>query len=74
MQKPCLDQPSYNSSLWGSSCDGQDCIAEGLELPELQVNDWLIFENMGAYTIAASSSFNGFQPPQINYAMSRVAW
>ncbi|XP_019403088.1 PREDICTED: antizyme inhibitor 2 isoform X1 [Crocodylus porosus] len=73
-KKPCLDQPSYNSSLWGSSCDGQDCIAEGLELPELQVHDWLIFENMGAYTIAASSSFNGFQPPQINYAMSRLAW
>ncbi|XP_037737918.1 antizyme inhibitor 2 isoform X1 [Chelonia mydas] len=67
------DHPLFSSSLWGPSCDGQDCIADGLELPELQVGDWLTFENMGAYTIAASSSFNGHQQPQINYAMSREA-
>uniref|UniRef100_A0A674JN98 Antizyme inhibitor 2 n=1 Tax=Terrapene triunguis TaxID=2587831 RepID=A0A674JN98_9SAUR len=51
----------------------EDRIADGLELPELQVGDWLTFENMGAYTIAASSSFNGYQQPQINYVMSREA-
>ncbi|XP_067389882.1 antizyme inhibitor 2 isoform X2 [Emydura macquarii macquarii] len=73
-KKPCPDHPLFSSSLWGPSCDGQDHIADGLELPELQVGDWLTFENMGAYTIAASSTFNGYQQPQINYAMSRVAW
>uniref|UniRef100_A0A8C8RSP4 Antizyme inhibitor 2 n=1 Tax=Pelusios castaneus TaxID=367368 RepID=A0A8C8RSP4_9SAUR len=73
-KKPCPDQPLFSSSLWGPSCDGQDHIADSLELPELQVGDWLTFENMGAYTIAASSTFNGYQQPQINYAMSRMAW
>ncbi|XP_074832211.1 antizyme inhibitor 2 [Carettochelys insculpta] len=73
-KKSCQDHPLFSSSLWGPSCDGQDRIADGLELPELQVGDWLIFDNMGAYTIMASSSFNGYQQPRINYAMSRMAW
>uniref|UniRef100_A0A674JW21 Antizyme inhibitor 2 n=1 Tax=Terrapene triunguis TaxID=2587831 RepID=A0A674JW21_9SAUR len=72
-KKPGPHHPLFSSSLWGPSCDGQDRIADGLELPELQVGDWLTFENMGAYTIAASSSFNGYQQPQINYVMSREA-
>lgn len=43
-------------------------------LPDLQVGDWLVFENMGAYTVAASSTFNGFQKPDLHYIMSRRAW
>lgn len=29
---------------------------------------------MGAYTVAASSTFNGFQKPDLHYIMSRPAW
>lgn len=37
---------------------------------------WVIgcFENMGAYTVAAASTFNGFQRPTIYYVMSGPAW
>ncbi|XP_078536884.1 antizyme inhibitor 2-like [Lissotriton helveticus] len=73
-KKPAPDQPLHGSSLWGPTCDGLDLIAEGLELPELQVGDWLIFDNMGAYTVAAASTFNGFQHSQIHYAMPRLDW
>ncbi|XP_073521749.1 antizyme inhibitor 2 [Phyllobates terribilis] len=73
-KKPSPDQPFYNSSLWGPTCDGLDRIAEHLQLPELQVGDWLLFDNMGAYTVAASSTFNGFQQSRIHYAMPRAAW
>ncbi|XP_069827479.1 antizyme inhibitor 2 isoform X3 [Dendropsophus ebraccatus] len=73
-KKPSPDQPLYNSSLWGPTCDGLDQIAENLQLPELQVGDWLLFDNMGAYTVAASSTFNGFQQSCIHYAMPRAAW
>ncbi|XP_048357369.1 antizyme inhibitor 2 isoform X1 [Sphaerodactylus townsendi] len=68
------DPPLYNSSLWGPTGDNLDRIAEGMELPELHVGDWLIFETMGAYTGPASSSLSGEQPARIYYAMSRVAW
>ncbi|NXU22716.1 AZIN2 inhibitor, partial [Thalassarche chlororhynchos] len=74
LQKPCPDHPSHSSSLRGPPGHAEDRIADGLELPELQVGDWLIFEDMGAYTIATSSPLGGCPQPQITYAMSRVAW
>ena len=43
-------------------------------LPEMHVGDWMVFENMGEYTIAAASTFNGFQRPNICYVMSRPMW
>lgn len=64
----------YPCSIWGPTCDGLDRIVEQCSLPDMQVGDWLLFENMGAYTVAASSTFNGFQKPDIYYIMSRAAW
>lgn len=74
MQKPSPDPCLYSSSLWGPTGDGLDHIADSMELPELHVGDWLIFENMGAHMAPASSTFIGVQQAQIHYAMSRVAW
>lgn len=73
-QKPKPDEIMYPCSIWGPTCDGLDRIVEQCNLPDLQVGDWLVFENMGAYTVAASSTFNGFQRPDIHYVMSRPAW
>uniref|UniRef100_A0A670XQH6 Antizyme inhibitor 2 n=1 Tax=Pseudonaja textilis TaxID=8673 RepID=A0A670XQH6_PSETE len=69
--RPPPDHPLHNSSFWGPTGDGLDRIADGLELPELQVGDWLIFENMGAHTVLAPSSFQGSPPTPVHYAMSR---
>ncbi|KAI5102579.1 ornithine decarboxylase, partial [Silurus meridionalis] len=68
------DERIYPCSIWGPTCDGLDRIVELCALPDRQVGDWLLFENMGAYTVAASSTFNGFQKPDIYYVMSRKAW
>ena len=38
------------------------------------MGDWMLFENMGAYTVAAASTFNGFQRPTIYYVMSGPTW
>lgn len=64
----------YRCSLWGPTCDGLDRIVEQCNLPDMHVGDWLLFENMGAYTVAASSTFNGFQKPDIHNVISRPAW
>ncbi|XP_037594198.1 antizyme inhibitor 2 isoform X2 [Cebus imitator] len=73
-KKPSTEQPLYSSSLWGPAVDGCDCVAEGLWLPQLHVGDWLVFDNMGAYTMGMGSPFGGTQVCHITYAMSRVAW
>ena len=54
-------------SVWGPTCDGLDCIAKEARLPELQVGDWLYYDDMGAYTAAAGSNFNGMPLPDKHY-------
>lgn len=73
-KKPKPDEPMYPCSIWGPTCDGLDRIVEQCNLPDLQVGDWLVFDNMGAYTVAAASTFNGFQRPDLHYVISRPAW
>lgn len=66
LTSPCT-LPTYECSLWGPTCDSMDCISRKEFLPELEVGDWLYFENMGAYTVAASSTFNGIPRPSLFY-------
>jgi ornithine decarboxylase len=42
------------------SCDGLDVIGRKIFLPKsLDVDDWLCFGGMGAYTYAVRTNFNG---------------
>ncbi|OGM49478.1 ornithine decarboxylase [Aspergillus bombycis] len=51
----------HRYSVWGPTCDGLDCIAKEATMNcEIKVGDWVKFENMGAYTVATSTQFNGF--------------
>jgi len=49
-------------TVFGPTCDGFDMITDSMELPRLRGGDRLLFHNMGAYTTAASTCFNGFSP------------
>ena len=52
---------TFDYSLWGPSCDGIDRITEFCTLRgEIDVGDWLYFEEMGAYTRCSATRFNGF--------------
>ena len=57
--------PLHTSSIWGPTCDGLDRIAANAQLPVLDVGDWFVFEDMGAYTLAAAGTFNGFPVPKV---------
>jgi len=51
--------------VFGPTCDAFDTITLSAELPELEINDLVYSENMGAYTIASSTFFNGFPPAKV---------
>ncbi|XP_051879665.1 antizyme inhibitor 1-like [Pristis pectinata] len=72
-KKPNSGEPVFASSLWGPSCDGLDQVVEHCLLPELSVGDWVIFENMGAYTLK-QSAFNEFQKLPVYCVMSISDW
>ena len=65
---------TFNSSLWGPTCDGLDCIFEESQMPLLDVGDWVYFKNMGAYTLAAGSTFNGMPRPKVYYFIEDTQW
>ncbi|KAI5966627.1 SPE1 [Candida theae] len=53
---------SFNYSIWGPTCDGLDCVSTKSALHcEVEVGDWIYFPNLGAYTSAAATQFNGFE-------------
>lgn len=60
----------YASTIFGPTCDAIDVISRSVLLPKLCIGDWLYFNNMGAYTMAAASSFNGFTPTEKFYVCS----
>lgn len=52
----------WDFSIWGPTCDGLDCVSSRSSLcADVKVGDWLYFSNLGAYTSAATTSFNGFK-------------
>jgi len=53
------------SAVFGPTCDAFDTITLSAELPDLEINDLVYSENMGAYTIASSTYFNGFPPAKV---------
>lgn len=63
--KSTSEEALQKSSIWGPTCDGMDCILDTCYLPRLNIGDWIIFENMGAYTLSAASNFNGFETPTL---------
>jgi ornithine decarboxylase len=47
-------------TIFGSTCDGGDLIYKEYDLPEgTDLGSWIVWENMGAYTCAAATRFNG---------------
>ncbi len=47
--------------IFGPTCDSLDRLPDGLPLPDdLQAGDYVLFDAMGAYSIAMSTAFNGY--------------
>jgi ornithine decarboxylase len=55
----------YISAVFGPTCDAFDTITLSAELPELNIGDLVYSENIGAYSHASSTCFNGFQPAKV---------
>jgi len=69
LNEPPLDAMLFNSTFFGPTCDSIDVIAKNISFPDLNLGEWVYFTNMGAYTIAAGSCFNGFERPPIYYGI-----
>lgn len=63
--KPFREGETKVSAVFGPTCDAFDTISVAEELPELEIGDLLYAKNIGAYSIASSTYFNGFPPAKV---------
>src|ERR1051325_7667547 len=52
-------------AVFGQTCDGLDVISQSEELPQLEIEDLVYSENIGAYSNASATWFNGFPPAKV---------
>ena len=52
-------------AVFGQTCDALDTISLSEELPPLDIEDLVYSENIGAYSSASATWFNGFPPARI---------
>lgn len=64
----------YKSSIWGPTCDGLDVVVKECLLPELKTEEYMMFKNMGAYTLSGAVAFNGIPLARCIYVASNSSW
>ena len=52
-------------TVFGQTCDGMDMVTQSAELPKLDIDDLVYTEDIGAYSNASSTWFNGFAPAKV---------
>lgn len=52
-------------AVFGQTCDGLDTISQSDHLPPLEIEDLVYAENIGAYSNASATWFNGFPPAKV---------
>ena len=69
-------EKSIPTQIFGPTCDGMDQICEEQEtaIPRVEINDWLFWDEMGAYTHCGSFVFNGYTNiPAKSYVRTTLA-
>jgi len=57
--------PTEVSAVFGQTCDGLDTISQSESLPDLQLDDLVYSVDIGAYSNASATWFNGFPPAKV---------
>jgi len=52
-------------AVFGQTCDGLDVISQSELLPDLDIDDLVYAERIGAYSNASATCFNGFPPARV---------
>ena len=58
-------RPTEICAVYGPTCDALDTVSLAEDLPDLELGDLVYSENIGAYSHASSTHFNGFPPAKV---------
>jgi ornithine decarboxylase len=63
--KSFRDGPRELCAVFGPTCDALDTVSVAEMLPELELGELVYSENIGAYSHASATYFNGFPPAKV---------
>lgn len=61
---------SFPSTFWGPTCDSSDLVARRIQMKELHIDEYLVTEQFGAYTVPLTTPFNGMEKPVFHFFSS----
>jgi len=64
------NEKTFKSIVFGPTCDSLDIISKECQLPSLAIGESILIRNIGAYSTASATEFNGFTKPFCYYVMS----
>lgn len=64
------NEKTFSSIVYGPTCDSLDIITKDCQLPSLAIGESIIIKNVGAYSIASATEFNGFTKPEFYYILT----
>ncbi|XP_053669924.1 ornithine decarboxylase-like [Anopheles nili] len=67
-------EPTYRTTIWGPTCDSTDIVCENVDFPEHHIGDYIVFENLGAYSMTFATNFNGFPKPTVQVYVREDTW
>ncbi|KAH9379640.1 hypothetical protein HPB48_009388 [Haemaphysalis longicornis] len=62
-----FDAPEELEKIHQKNASPLDCIAEKQRFFDVDPDEWLVVDNMGAYSIVNACGFNGFGFPRVHY-------
>ncbi|WKY09989.1 hypothetical protein Q1695_002382 [Nippostrongylus brasiliensis] len=72
---PLLKRDGFmRADIWGPTCCSFDLIETDRRISTVEIGDWMIYPQCGAYSTCLSTHFNGFAPPTIFYLISANNW
>lgn len=67
LEKPLERPRNVLTTLWGGTCNPLDLIDPEKPFFDVRVDEWLLMDNMGAYTLSYACGFNGTGFPTVHY-------
>ncbi|XP_075535327.1 ornithine decarboxylase-like [Dermacentor variabilis] len=67
LQEPLERARDQLTTVWGGTCDPVDCLDNAKQLFDVRVGEWLLMDNVGAYSLSSATGFNGVPFPVVHY-------
>lgn len=67
LEEPLERPQDVLTTLWGGTCNPLDCIQARMPFFDVRVDEWLLMDNLGAYTLSFACGFNGTGFPPVHY-------